>query len=93
MINLEPYIVDRAQKMGEGCQLPFHRIVGMDIDNASRRLVNPVGHFAHRADTAFPELIDLALQFRDRITLQRIKRDCRCAEHRVLHEHENYDRQ
>ena len=38
LVNLEPYIVNRAQKMGEGGQLPLHGIVGMDVDNPGRRL-------------------------------------------------------
>ena len=41
------------------------------------------------ADALLAELVDLALQLRDQLALERIERDRRGSEHRVLHEHED----
>ena len=79
--------------MREIRQMQFDGIIGVDFEDAGRGLLQPIGDLTLRAHPGARELIDLALQFRDRISLDRIERDGRGAEHRVLHEQEKNDRQ
>src|SRR5665213_711854 len=92
-VNLEPDVVDGAEKMGEVAELQLHGIVGLDLGDPGGGFLNPVGDDAYRADTALAELVHNALQPGDDVALNRVERHRRGAQHRVLNKHEEDDGQ
>ncbi len=93
LVDFEADAVDRAEQMSEPGELEFDGVVALDVDDAGGGFVDPVGDLPDRADALLVELVDLALQPRDHVALDRVERDRRGAEHRILHEHEQDDRQ
>src|SRR5262249_54801935 len=91
--DFEPDVVDGAQDVSEIGRLQLDRVVGTDFSDAGSRLLDPVGDLADGADAAFAELVNLHLQLGNDIALQRVERDRRDPEDRVLHKHEKDDRQ
>src|SRR5437763_2632372 len=93
VIDVEADVVDLAEAVRDVGQLVLGAGIGADLDLRGDRLADAVGQGAHLAYPLAAELADAALHLRDEIGLHRIERDRRGAEQRVLHEHEDEDRQ
>src|SRR5216683_4023884 len=91
--DLKPDIVDYAEDIGKIGQLQLDRVVGMDLDDTSRRFLYPVGNLTHRAHPALAQLVYLGLQLGNDVALHRIECDRADAKERVLREHEKDDHQ
>ena len=79
--------------MGDVGQLVLRSGIGADLDLCGDRLADAVGQHANLAHALAAEFADAALHFRNDVGLHRVKRYRGGAEHRVLHEHEDKDRQ
>ena len=65
------------------------RVVRVDLLDARDCLADPFGQPPYRPHAFLGERVDLPLQLRDQVDLQRIERDSGNAEHHVLGEHED----
>ena len=65
----------------------------MDFLDARDRLADPFGETPNRPHPLLGERVDLPLQLRDQVDLQRVERDGGDAEHQILGEHEDENRQ
>src|SRR6185369_2450124 len=89
----EANVVDAPEQRSEVGQLQLDSVVRVNLDDAGRRFLDAVGDNSLGAHALLVELVHLALQFRDDVALERIKRDRGEPEHRILYEHENDNRQ
>ena len=93
VVDVEADVVDLAEAVRDVGQLVLGAGVGADLDLRGDAFADAVGQAAHPADPESSKLANAALHLRDEIGLQRIERDRRGAEQRVLHEHEEENRQ
>ena len=93
IVDFEPDIVDFAEAMGDFGKLVLRAVIDADLDPRGDGFADAVGKAPDLADAGAAESADDALHLRDQIALQRVERQRRGTQHRVLYEHENQDRQ
>ncbi len=81
-----------AHPLGEMGQLETLRFMGADIGRTGNDFADMFRHAAHILHALFAKLVHAALQFRDQVALQRIKRNCRQPHQRVLNKDKGGDR-
>ena len=93
IVDLEPKIINFAEALGDLGKLVLRAVIDADLDPGGDGFADAVGQPADLAHARAAEGADDALHLWDQIALQRIKRQRRGTQHRVLYEHENQDRQ
>lgn len=68
-------------------------MIGTNFAPCGDSLADPVGEAPYLLHPFAPEAADDALQLGDQVTLQRLEGDSGGPEHRVLHEHEDKNRE
>ena len=93
VVDFESDVIDLAQTVRDVSQLIGGSVIGTNFAACRDRLGDTVGKHADLAHPLAPEAANNALHLWYQITLQRIERDRCSAEHRILHEHEDENRQ